>query len=87
MNNENDRLKQEFEYCLQHYREVLGYLQADIPITCLCLPKVIENALLKQGYERVYDLIGQDLRVIKGLGARRIDILSGRLQEFFTVSL
>lgn len=87
MSDENNRLKQEFEYCLVHYRNVLGHLQADIPITCLCLPKVIENLLLSKGYERVYDLIGEDITKIKGLGARRVDVLSSRLQEFFSVSL
>lgn len=70
-----------------HYRKCLRYMEADAPIQALCLPPTIENILIKQGFERVYDLLRQDLAKIKGLGPRRLDILTARLDELLSVSI
>ena len=70
-----------------HYRLTLAYLGANVPIEVLCLPKVIESILIREGFLRLYDLIGADLAKIKGLGKSRIDLLAARLDEFFTVSI
>lgn len=72
---------------IEHYRKTLMFLGGNVPIQALCLPLVIENVLMKNGYERVYDLIGTNLTKIKGLGRERIALLTSRLDEFFTVSI
>ena len=80
---DRDRVKKDF----QHYRQILAFLGGNVPIQALCLPKVIENALVADGCLRVYDLINRDLGKIKGLGRSRIDLLTSRLDEFFAISL
>lgn len=70
-----------------HYRNMLNYMGANVPIQVLCLPKVIEKALINADCLRVYDLINRDLREIKGIGEGRCDLLASRLEEFLTVSL
>ncbi len=77
------RLKED----MAHYRRTISYLEANVPIQVLCLPKVIEKALINEGCLRVYDLINRDLGKIKGLGSGRLDLLASRLDEFFTVSI
>lgn len=72
---------------LAHYRNVISYMGANVPIQVLCLPKVIENALIKDGCLRVYDLINRDLTEIKGIGSDRLALLTSRLDEFFTISI
>jgi len=72
---------------LQHYRKILSYMGANVPIQVLCLPKALEKTLLREDILRVYDLINRDLTKIKGIGDARLDLLAARLDEFFTVSL
>lgn len=72
---------------LAHYRNVLSYLQANVPIQVLCLPKPIETILLNDGCIRVYDLINRDLGKIKGIGRDRLNILTSRIDQFFTVGI
>lgn len=79
---EAERVKQ-----VVHYRNVMNYLGANVPIQVMCLPKDLENVLLGQGFLRVYDLIGHDLAEIKGVGPARRDILESRLSEFFAVHI
>lgn len=79
----DDHLKED----LSHYRRVIGYMEGNVPIQVLCLPKVVETALLNEGCLRVYDLINRDLGKIKGIGRGRLDILTSRLDEFFTISI
>ena len=85
--NYNNRLREDFEKSLVHYRTLMSFMGSDLPIGCLCLPTAIENLLDKQGYTRLYDLIGHDLSKIKGLGSKRSAILATRLNEFFSVSI
>ncbi len=70
-----------------HYKMVLAYMGANVPIEVLCLPKPIENNLRRNGFYRVYDLINHDLTKIKGLGKARVDLLASSLDEFFSISL
>jgi hypothetical protein len=79
----NNRLEED----LAHYRKTLYYMGANVPIEVLCLPKPIENILIISGCLRVYDMLNCDLRKIKGLGSRRIDIITARLDEFLSVSI
>ncbi len=72
---------------LAHYRTVLQFMGANVPIQVLCLPPEIENILLNDGNVRCYDLISRDLSKIKGLGTVRLNLLRARLDEFFTVNL
>jgi hypothetical protein len=86
-NNDTKNLDEEFKKNLSHYRQVMAYMGANVPVEVLCLPKPIESALLKEGFTRVYDLINHDLSKIKGIGKTRLSLLSARLDEFFTVSI
>lgn len=72
---------------LAHYRSMLVYLGGNIPIEALCLPKRYHNCLVKDGCERVYDLISRDLTKIKGLGDIGSDLVASRLDQFFSVSI
>ena len=78
--------KPDMKKSLAHYRQILSYMGANVPIQVLCLPKVIEKTLTAEGIVRVYDLINRDLTEIKGLGQARLDLLASRLDQFFTVS-
>ncbi len=72
---------------LERYRKIMVYLQGDLPIKSLCLPKVIENKLIGMGCLRVYDVIDMDLAKVKGLGSRRRALLSSTINEFLSISL
>lgn len=72
---------------LAHYRSMLVYLGGNVPISALCLPKRYHNCLAKDGCERVYDLISRDFTKIKGLGEVGADLISSRLDQFFSVSI
>ncbi len=77
------RIRGDFE----HYKKTVSYLGGNVPIQCLCLPVVIENALIADGCLRVYDLFNRDLTKIKGIGKTRVELLTARLDEFFSVCL
>lgn len=79
--------KKNLEEDLYHYRTILQFMEANVPIEVLCLPKPIENILIRDGCNRVYDLISRDLTKIKGIGDIRLDLLTSRLDQFFSVSL
>lgn len=88
MSNLDNKIKQErLKEDFLHYKKVLTFMEANIPIQALCLPAAIENILLREGLIRAYDLIGHDLSKIKGLGTRRLDILTHRLDEFFSMCI
>ncbi len=92
MEIDNNNLKEhpsyeEFKKNLAHYRQTMFFLGGNVPIQVLCLPKVIETILIRENFERVYDLFHHDLTKIKGLGRERLDILTSRLDEFISISL
>lgn len=70
---------------LQNYKKMMTCMVADVPIQTLCLPKTIETLLLKQGFLRVYELIGTDLTKIKGIGVTRARDLTTRLDQFIAM--
>ena len=72
---------------IAHYREMVGYMSANVPIGVLCLPVAIENILAKHDIVRVYDLINHSLDGIKGLGKERINLIRARCDEFFSVTI
>jgi len=76
-----DLIKKEFE----RYEKVMKYLECDVPIQALCLPKAIEKCLISAGCFRVFDMIDCDLTKIKGLGKVRRTLLRTRLNEFFPI--
>jgi len=79
------KIREEVASKLCDYRKTLDYMGADGPIEILCLPKVIENALIAHGLLRIYDLFDVDFTKIKGLGIRRIGELTSCLDKFFPV--
>ena len=86
-NKSIDKFDEEYKKDMAHYRMTLNFLGGNCPIEALCLPKPIQTVLLKEGYSRIYDLIGVNLGKIKGLGRVRVEVLAARLDEFLTVSL
>ncbi len=78
---------EEFKKNLAHYRQVMAFMGGNVPIQVLCLPKIVESILIREGIERVYDLFGHDLTKIKGIGRERLDILTSRLDEFISIDL
>jgi hypothetical protein len=77
--------QQKLDEDLSHYREVIYMMGANVSIKMLCLPVQIENILLHEGYDRVYMLTRNDLTKIKGLGKRRLALLTSRLDELFSI--
>lgn len=77
--------KDEISKSLNRYRKLMSILENDLPIACLCLPKVIENKLINMGCLRIYDVIDLDLTKIKGLGKSRLALLNSRLDQFISV--
>ncbi len=79
--------REELEKNLNHYRNVVNCLSANVPIECLCLPKKIQNALIKDGFILVYDLMYRDFRKVKGIGKIAFDLIASRIDEFGTMSI
>ena len=79
--------KEELQKNLIHYRNVVNALGANVPIACMCLPKKVENALKKEGFELIYDLMYRDFREIKGIGPQNFDLIASRLDDFVTVGI
>lgn len=67
------------------YRKTINFMAADAPIQTLCLPKPIENILIREGCLRIYDVIDLDLTKIEGLGPVRIRNLTSSLDQFFSM--
>lgn len=87
LEEEPDFKKIDIQKELSHYRTVIGFMSANVPIGVLCLPKSLENLLAKHDIVRVYDLINHSLDGIEGLGKQRIDLIRTRCDEFFSVSI
>lgn len=79
------KIREEISKKFTDYRKTLNYMAADAPLQTLCLPSVIENALLAHGCLRIYDLFNMDFTEVKGLGARRIGDLTTCLDKFFSM--
>lgn len=78
-------LREQLAKQLNEYRNTLNYMATDAPLGTLCLPPVIENALLEHGCLRIYDLFDLDFTKVKGLGVRRIGDLTTCLDKFFSM--
>lgn len=78
-------LREQVSKKFNEYRTTLNYMAADAPIGTLCLPPVIENALLAHGCLRIYDLFDLDFTEVKGLGVRRVGELTSSLDKFFSM--
>ncbi len=83
--SENVDKSDELRKQMEHYRNCLQFLGSNVPIQVLCLPKSLENLLLRSGCLRVYDMINLDLAKIKGLGGKSLSLLRSRLDEFFSI--
>lgn len=77
--------KAKVDEAYKKYKKAILYMSCDLSIKCLCLPTVIENILISNGFHRVYDLIEADLSIIRNFGVKRRAILIDKLSEFFPV--
>lgn len=64
------------------YKKTMLYLSCDVPISALCLSKPLENLLINNGINRIYDIFDVDLAKIKGLGDIRRGELATSLEKF-----
>lgn len=80
-----NKINKEFAESVERYHKNIYYMSADVPIEVLCLPKVIENILINEGWLRVYDLFNRDFTKIKGFGVTRIRDLTTRLDQFIAI--
>ncbi len=78
-------IKEEMGKGLKRYCTTMQYLAADAPISILGLDKAIENALIRHGCLRVYDLFNLDFTKVKGLGNTRIAELTACFNEFLAM--
>ncbi len=89
MKLENDikmeKVKEEVFKKLQEYKKTIAFMSADAPISILCLPSVIEKALINHGLLRVYDLFEFDFTEVEGLSSARIQRLTSSLDQFFSM--
>lgn len=85
--SDNDLDKEAATKVLERYRKILFYMGANMPISALCLPKKLENTLLRAGFERAYDFIDADLKSVPGLGERGIEIIAARLNDLFSITV
>ena len=83
--NQMKQIREQVVKRFAEYRVTLDHLAADAPISVLCLPPVIENALRAHGCLRVYHLLDCDFTKIKGLGVRRIGDLTTCLDKFLSM--
>ncbi len=79
------KIREEVSKKFTEYRTTLNYMASDAPISILCLPPAIENALSAHGCLRIYDLFDLDFTTVKGLGVRRIGDLTSSLDKFFSM--
>lgn len=79
------KLKEELAKSFSMYRKTINYMACDAPIEILCLPTVIENALLAHGCLRIYDLFDLDFTKVKGLGVSRIRDLTALFEQFLAM--
>lgn len=70
---------------LGNYRQLMSYMTADAPISILGLGKTIETTLGNAGCFRVYDLLNRDLAKIKGIGIKRVGLLTSSLNQFLSM--
>lgn len=70
---------------LGNYRKMVGYMGADLPIECLCLPQRYEKALIDNGIVRVFELFDIDLTKIEGIGKVGIGYLTASLNQFLSM--
>lgn len=86
--NKNDvkKIKKEILRTVKTYANALRVMACDMPIETLCLPKELNNILIKANILRVYDILDIDLAEIKGIGVIRADMITARMFELGLVS-
>lgn len=79
------QMQEELVKKFNEYRTTLNFMAADAPIEILSLESAVVEALRLHGCLRVYDLFDLDLTKIKGLGEIRIQRITSRLDQFFSM--
>lgn len=82
---ELNKIREEVLKRYSDYHKIISFLATDAPIAVLCLPKSIENILLRNNFLRIYDLIDMDFTKIKGIGIRRCRDLAASLDQFIAM--
>ena len=79
---EMDKIKKDMMEGIKGYQNYIDFCVSNVPIQALCLPKNIENILLKNDLTRVYQLTTADLAKIKGFGDQKVRIVTDSLAKF-----
>ncbi len=79
------KVREELILRYAEYHKTMAYLAADAPIEILCLPKTLETILLKNGFNRVYDIVNMDFTKIKGFGVHRSRQLATCVDQFLAM--
>lgn len=79
------KVREEVLKAYSNYGQIIALMAADAPIQILCLPKTIESILLKNGFNRVYDIVNMDFTKIKGFGVQRSRQLASSLDQFLAM--
>lgn len=74
-------------YDIAKYNLGLSFEIGNVPIETLCLPKVINTILKKEGYLRINDLLGIEPHRINRISKIRADIITQRMRAFFSYDL
>jgi len=77
-----NEIKKKLLNSYEEYKKKIIYLSCDVPVEVLCLSKKLENILISNGINRVYDVFNIDLTKIKGLGDVRRGELTSSLEKF-----
>ncbi len=80
------QIKKKLLESVENYQKTISLLASDAPIGVLCLPKTIENILIRADCVRVYDIINRNLTEIEGLTESRIAHLTSSLNKFLSMS-
>lgn len=79
------KIREELILRYAEYHKTMAYLAADAPIEILCLPKTLETILIKNGFNRVYDVVNLDFTKIKGFGVVRAGQLASCVNQFLAM--
>ena len=82
---EMDKIKKDMMEGIKGYQNYIDFCVSNVPIQALCLPKNIENILLKNDLTRVYQLTTADLTKIKGFGEQKVRIVTDSLAKFVSI--
>lgn len=72
---------------VSRYRDIVLYLQGNVPIEVLAFPASLNTILRREGIDTVIDLFKSDINNIRGIGYQRRYLITTALDEFFSMNM